>query len=125
VAVVAVAVVVTPVQRLGKVLLALVVKLQLAPTKDKVAPPDLVTVVEVVEVVAVGEAATAALYPAAIKVVLPVRMVEVQGPGKIHPGVLLEGQLLNTTVVVLLWAAPAADQVVWATLFLNLMFQVP
>jgi hypothetical protein len=110
--VVVVAVVVTPVQRLGKVLLALVVKLQLAPTKDKVAPPDLATAAVAAAAAVVGAAATAALYPAAIKVVLPVRMVEVQGPGKIHPGVLLEGQPPNTTAAVLLWAVPGVvDQV--------------
>jgi hypothetical protein len=112
--VVAAAVVVVAIlaQQLDKVLLALVARPQLAPTKDKVVPPDLATAVVAVAAAAVTAAATAALYPAVIKVVLPVRMAEVQGPGKIHLGVLLEGQLPNTIAAVLLWAAPeAVDQV--------------
>ena len=76
-------------QQWGKVLLALVVKPQLVPTKGKVAPPDLATVVAQVVAVVVTAVATAAQYPAAIKVAMLEHKAAVQELVKIRLAVLL------------------------------------
>ena len=85
-----------PAQRKDKAHPEIAAKLQLAPTKDKVVPANMVTVVEPAVVVEAGAVATEAQCPAAIKVVLPVCMVAVQEPGKIRRAVLLAEPTVHT-----------------------------
>jgi hypothetical protein len=96
---------VTPVQQPGKVRPEIVVKLQLAPTKDNQVPANMVTVVVQAAVVVVGEAATEAQYPAAIKVVLPVCMAAVQELVKIHLDAFLAEPTVHTIPAALRWVA--------------------
>jgi hypothetical protein len=91
-----------PAQHKDKAHPEIAAKLQLAPTKDKVVPANMVTVVVVAVVVVAGAAATAAQYLAAIKVAMLECKATVQELVKIRPGVLLVAHQPSITAAALL-----------------------